>query len=162
MLKFVLTGLLLVPLAGYAGVFKCVSPEGKTSYSETPCTDGTVSRLSVEQSLPAPAGAPSSQEIIDRNLRAAEIMRGSPPSQPVPSSAQQQSFDPSTAVPVTAPAQPAEAPVRPARRGVYDPVLNRYLPVSGPGLVDPQTGKFFPPAAGGYVDSETGRFIPAP
>ncbi|HIE1750403.1 TPA: DUF4124 domain-containing protein [Pseudomonas aeruginosa] len=162
MLKFVLAGLLLVPVAGHAGVFKCVSPEGNTSYSETPCADGTVSRLAVDQSPPVPAGASSSQEIIERNLRAAEIMRGASPSQAVPSSAQPQSFDPSTAVPVAAPPQPVAAPVRPARRGVYDPVLNRYLPVSGSGLIDPQTGKFFPPAAGGYVDSETGRFIPAP
>ncbi len=161
MLRFALVGALLIPVLAHADMYKCVSPDGKTSYSEAPCSDGAVSRLSVGQVASSPSVASSSQEIIDRNLRAAEIMRGASQGASTPPT-EQQSFDPSSAVPDVAQPQPAAAPERPARKGVFDPVLNRYLPASGEGLIDPQTGKYFPPTGSGYVDSETGRFIPAP
>lgn len=164
MLKFALAGLLLVPVLCHAEVFKCVSPEGMTTYSATPCSEGTASRLNIEQKPPVQQVTTSSQEVIDRNLRAVEIMRGGSAVSAVP----QQSFDPTTAIPVGIEGLPP-APVRQdqSRPVEPDPIIidtqsGQRMTNSGGGFTDPRTGKFYPRVAGGYIDNETGRFIPAP
>jgi hypothetical protein len=69
----------LVPsLSANAQIFKCVTSDGSTQFSQTPCPADIGNSIYYGTAIKTPEGAdaPNSDEVIQRNLRAAQIMKG--------------------------------------------------------------------------------------
>jgi hypothetical protein len=72
-----------IPLSVNAQIFKCVTSDGRTQFSQVPCPAdvGDSAYYGTAIKTPEGAAAPSSDEVIRRNLRATEIMQGNGGSQ---------------------------------------------------------------------------------
>lgn len=76
--NFILLLLAALPLSVNAQIFKCVTSDGRTQFSQVPCPPDAGNSVYYGTAVKTPEGAdaPSSDEVIQRNLRAAQIMRG--------------------------------------------------------------------------------------
>ena len=72
-----------IPSCVNAQIFKCVTSDGRTQFSQVPCPADIGDSVYYGTAIKTPEGAatPSSDEIIRRNLRATEMMQGNGGSQ---------------------------------------------------------------------------------
>ena len=78
MRNFILLLLAALPLSVNAQIFKCVTSDGRTQFSQVPCPADIGNSVYYGTTVKTPEGtaAPSSDEVIQRNLKAAQIMKG--------------------------------------------------------------------------------------
>jgi len=76
--KFIFVLFAVLPLSVNAQIFKCVTSDGRTQFSQVPCPADIGDSVYYGTTVKTPEGtaAPSSDEVIQRNLRAAQIMKG--------------------------------------------------------------------------------------
>lgn len=84
MRNFIFVLLTALPLSVNAQIFKCVTSDGSIQFSQVPCPTDIGDSVYYGTAVKTPEGttAPSSDEVIQRNLRAAQIIKGDNQPQP--------------------------------------------------------------------------------